>query len=71
MSTYTVLVVDDEADIRDLVSDILKDEGYDSVLAKNSDETFDALADQIPDAMVLDIWLKDSPLDGLGILGDC
>ena len=63
-----ILVVDDEADIRELVSDILKDEGYGARTAKNSIEAFEAIAGKIPDAMILDIWLKDSELDGLGIL---
>ncbi len=63
-----ILIVDDEADIRDLVADILEDEGYHTRQASNSDEVFHAFAERVPDAVVLDIWLKDSGLDGLGIL---
>lgn len=63
-----VLVVDDEADIRDLVGDILKDEGYTTRMAKNSTEALEQIAEREPHAVLLDIWLKDSALDGLGIL---
>lgn len=63
-----ILVVDDEADIRSLVSDILTDENYTARAVKNSVEAFDAIAVKIPSAIILDIWLKDSELDGLGIL---
>ncbi|NDF11751.1 MAG: sigma-54-dependent Fis family transcriptional regulator [Proteobacteria bacterium] len=63
-----VLIVDDESDIRELISDILKDEGYAPRTAKNSVEAFDAIKSRVPTAIILDIWLKDSPLDGLGIL---
>lgn len=63
-----VLVVDDEADIRDMVSDILKEEGFTARTAANSTQVFDAIADKVPSAIVLDIWLQGSNLDGLGIL---
>ena len=63
-----ILVVDDEADIRALVADILKDEGYSTRMAKNSAEALAAIAEKEPQAIILDIWLKDSELDGLGIL---
>ncbi len=63
-----ILVVDDEADIRGLVADILKDEGYETSLAKNSSEAFKKISEKVPSAVILDIWLKDSDLDGLGIL---
>lgn len=63
-----VLVIDDEADIRDLIADILKDGGYNSRVAANSIQAFKAIAEKIPNAIILDIWLQDSDLDGLGIL---
>lgn len=63
-----ILVVDDESDIRDLISDILSDEGYDCDTAKSSIEVFQKLSTKIPVAIILDIWLKDSELDGLGVL---
>lgn len=66
--TSDILVVDDESDIRELVSDILKDSKYTSRTAHNSDTAFKALAERVPSLLVLDIWLQGSELDGLGIL---
>lgn len=63
-----ILIVDDEKDIRELVSDILIDEGYKTRLAANSDQTFSAIKDEPPMLIVLDIWLKESKLDGIDIL---
>ncbi|PLS20663.1 nitrogen assimilation response regulator NtrX [Neptunicoccus cionae] len=63
-----ILVVDDEKDIRELVSDILVDEGYTTRKAANSDETFAEINKDAPDLIILDIWLKDSRLDGIDIL---
>ena len=63
-----VLVIDDEVDIRDLVSDILKDEGFSVRTAANSTQAFKLLGDKTPTAVILDIWLQGSELDGLGIL---
>lgn len=63
-----ILVVDDEKDIRELVSDILVDEGYTTRIAANSDQTFAAINKEAPDLIVLDIWLKQSRLDGIDIL---
>lgn len=63
-----VLVVDDEADIRELVSGILEDEGFAPRTAANSNAVFDALRDRIPSLIVLDVWLQNSPLDGIEIL---
>src|ERR1700760_3875925 len=66
--TADILIVDDEADIRDLVSDILKDAKYSTRTAHNSDTAFKALAERVPSVLILDIWLQGSELDGLGIL---
>ena len=66
--TSDILIVDDEADIRDLVSDILKDAKYSTRTAGNSDSAFRAIAERVPSAIILDIWLQGSELDGLGIL---
>ncbi|MBM3617795.1 MAG: sigma-54-dependent Fis family transcriptional regulator [Alphaproteobacteria bacterium] len=63
-----VLIVDDEADIRDLISDILKDEGYATRIAGSSDEALKAIGERLPSVIVLDIWLQGSELDGLGVL---
>ncbi|NOX72229.1 MAG: sigma-54-dependent Fis family transcriptional regulator [Alphaproteobacteria bacterium] len=63
-----ILVIDDERDIRELISDILKDEGFTTRLAGNSDECMREINAEPPDLMVLDIWLKDSRMDGIDIL---
>ena len=63
-----ILIVDDERDIRELISDILQDEGYATRLAGNSEECMAAVAQQPPGLLVLDIWLKDSNMDGIDIL---
>jgi two-component system nitrogen regulation response regulator NtrX len=63
-----ILIVDDEKDIRDLVTDILKDEGYKVRTAKDNKEVFASLNQNIPTAIILDIWLQGSEIDGLGIL---
>ena len=63
-----ILIVDDEADIRDIVSGILSDEGHGARTAKNSDEALAAIAARRPNLVFLDIWLQGSKLDGLQIL---
>jgi two-component system, NtrC family, nitrogen regulation response regulator NtrX len=63
-----ILIVDDERDIRELISDILKDEGFTTRLAANSDECMAEINAAQPALMVLDIWLKDSRMDGIDIL---
>lgn len=68
MQENKVLVVDDEKDILDLISDIVDDAGYQPIRAKNSQEVFEKISEDVPEAVILDIWLKNSDLDGLGIL---
>lgn len=63
-----ILVVDDERDIRELISDILEDEGFSTRKAGNSDECMMALNEELPSLLILDIWLKDSQMDGIDIL---
>jgi len=63
-----ILIVDDERDIRELISDILKDEGFTTRLAGTSDEAMAEMNKEPPSLMVLDIWLKDSRMDGIDIL---
>ena len=63
-----ILIVDDERDIRELISDILKDEGFSTRMAANSDECVDQINADPPALMILDIWLKDSRMDGIDIL---
>lgn len=63
-----ILIVDDEADIRELVGGILEDEGYNVRFASNSDTALEAFRGRRPDLVVLDVWLQGSKLDGLEIL---
>ncbi len=63
-----ILVVDDETDIRDLVSGILQDEGYNARAARDSDTALAAIAARRPNLVFLDIWLQGSRLDGLQLL---
>jgi len=63
-----ILIVDDERDIRELISDILKDEGYATRVAGTSDEAMTEINREPPALIVLDIWLKDSQMDGIDIL---
>src|SRR5215831_12963930 len=63
-----ILIVDDEADIRDLVAGILQDEGFDARTARNSDDALGAIAARKPNLIFLDIWLQGSKLDGLQLL---
>ena len=63
-----ILVVDDERDIRTLIGDILEDEGHGVRMAWDSDTAFAAINASPPDLIILDIWLKDSRLDGIDIL---
>ena len=63
-----ILVVDDEADIRDLIAGVLEDEGYGTRTAANSDEALAALRERRPSLLILDIWLQGSRIDGLELL---
>ena len=66
MSTAHVLVVDDEADIRALIQDILTDESYEVTVAGNAAEARVARDDTRPDLVLLDIWMPDT--DGISLL---
>ena len=63
-----VLVVDDEADIRELVAGVLEDEGYAVRSAADSTGALDAIDDRRPSLVLLDVWLQGSKLDGLQLL---
>src|SRR5579862_246624 len=63
-----ILVVDDEEDIRDLISGILRDEGYETRLAGDSDTALAAVRSRRPQLIILDIWLQGSRLDGIQVL---
>ncbi len=66
MSNAHVLVVDDEADIRALIKDILTDEGYGVTDAANANEARAARAERRFDLILLDIWMPDT--DGITLL---
>src|SRR5215218_8068850 len=63
-----ILIVDDETDIRELVSGILQDEGYLTRTARDADDALSAVATRRPSLVFLDIWLQGSRLDGLQLL---
>ena len=65
-----ILVVDDEADIRELVAGVLEDEGYRPRTAGNSDTTLAALSERRPSLVLLDVWLQGSRMDGLQLLSE-
>lgn len=66
MSTAHILVVDDEADIRTLLKEILSEEGYDVDVAANAMQARASRARQTPDLVLLDIWMPD--VDGITLL---
>ncbi|MEJ2385106.1 MAG: sigma-54 dependent transcriptional regulator [Xanthomonadales bacterium] len=66
MPPPSILVVDDEPDIRELVGEILSDEGYDVRAAENGEAARNAFARQVPDLVLLDIWMPD--VDGITLL---
>jgi DNA-binding NtrC family response regulator len=66
MSTKEILVVDDEIGIRELLSEILFDEGYHVHLAENAAQARAFRLGHLPDMVLLDIWMPD--MDGLALL---
>ncbi|MBV8616265.1 MAG: sigma-54-dependent Fis family transcriptional regulator [Acetobacteraceae bacterium] len=65
---HDILIVDDEPDIRLLIDGILRDEGYETRQAGDSDAALAAFRTRRPSLAILDVWLQGSRLDGLGIL---
>jgi two-component system nitrogen regulation response regulator NtrX len=65
-----ILIIDDEADIRELVAGILEDEGYGTRTARDSDDAAASIAARRPSLIFLDIWLQGSRLDGLQMLAN-
>jgi two-component system nitrogen regulation response regulator NtrX len=63
-----ILIVDDEQDIRDLVSGVLDDEGYGTRTAASADEALAALDERLPSLILLDVWLRGSSMDGIELL---
>ncbi|WP_310475753.1 sigma-54 dependent transcriptional regulator [Sandarakinorhabdus sp.] len=63
-----ILIVDDEADIRDLVAGVLGDEGFDTRTAAHAEGALAALAERRPSLVILDVWLQGSSMDGIELL---
>lgn len=61
-----ILVVDDEADIRNTIQDILADEGYEVSTAANAEQARAAVNERVPELVLLDIWMPDT--DGISLL---
>jgi two-component system nitrogen regulation response regulator NtrX len=68
MMASDILIIDDEADIRDLVSGILQDDGHHVRTAQDSDEALEAVRRRKPSLVILDVWLQGSRIDGLDLL---
>ncbi len=68
--TLEILIVDDERDIRDLVSGVLSDEGYGCRAAADSNAALAAIDEKRPSLVLLDVWLHGSPMDGLEVLDE-
>jgi two-component system nitrogen regulation response regulator NtrX len=65
---HDILIVDDEADIRAVITGVLEDEGYATRAAADSDDALQQIALRRPSLVILDIWLQGSRLDGLELL---
>lgn len=63
-----ILIIDDEADIRNLIQGILEDEGYATRQAGNATQAFAQIEERKPSLIILDVWLQNSEFDGLAIL---
>ena len=63
-----ILIVDDEDDIRMVITGILEDEGYTTRQAPDSDAALEAIAARSPNLAVLDVWMEQSRLDGLQLM---
>lgn len=66
-----ILIVDDEPDIRSLISLTLEDEGFVTVQAANAQEARSVISSRPPSCIILDIWMRDSDMDGLEVLSWC
>lgn len=63
-----ILIIDDEKDIRDLVSGVLSDDGYETRSAGTAEEALAAFDERLPSLVLLDVWLRGSSMDGLELL---
>ncbi|HCK31911.1 MAG TPA: sigma-54-dependent Fis family transcriptional regulator, partial [Rhodospirillaceae bacterium] len=68
MSAKTILIIDDEDDIRSLLKDILEDEGYKVLQAAHSMQAEHVIDHHNVDLLILDIWLENSDKDGIELL---
>lgn len=67
---HDILVVDDEADIRELIGGLLEDEGHAARYAGDADEALAAVRQRKPALVILDVWLQGSRLDGIALLDE-
>ena len=65
---HDILIVDDEQDIRQLITGVLEDEGFQARSASNSDKALEELQKRQPSALLLDVWLEGSRLSGMDLL---
>lgn len=66
MSSARILIVDDEPDIREMIGEILRDEGHETDFAGNAAEARERLRESAPDLILLDVWMPDT--DGISLL---
>jgi two-component system nitrogen regulation response regulator NtrX len=67
---FDILIIDDEEDIRELISGILEDEGYETRQAYDADSGLEQINIRRPNLVFLDIWMQGSRLDGLQLLDE-
>ena len=63
-----ILIVDDEQDIRDMIAAFLQDEGYETNCVANAQDAQTQIHIQLPSLIILDIWMRDSSMDGISLL---
>lgn len=63
-----ILIVDDEADIRELIGGLLEDDGYEAREAGDADGALAAIRQRKPSLVILDVWLQGSRMDGIELL---
>ena len=68
MNKKKILIIDDEVDIANNIKAILSDENYNTSIAHNSKDALQQLSDNNYSLIILDVWLTNSDLDGIGIL---
>ena len=68
MNKKKVLIIDDEIDIADNIKAILEDEGYEATISHDSSDAFNQISNNVFSLIILDVWLDNSELDGIGIL---